>query len=177
MARPPKKKSAIAFWLVPAEPERELLRQLIRILAAQLGAPRFEPHLTICVVPGARNARELLRWISAQPIRLRVRRVSYAHKFTKTLFVRFENNTALEKLNTLLQRVAKLPRARLRDPHVSLLYKRMPLSAKKELASTIRPPFAEVSFDSVKAVRCNSPTTTARDVEAWRTVARKKLSG
>jgi 2'-5' RNA ligase len=175
MARAQKKKSAIAFWLIPAKPERELLAEIIRILAAELDAPRFESHLTICVVPDTRNARESLRQISAEPIRLRVRNVFYANKFTKTLFVRFEKSGPLEKLNALVRRMAKLPRARLRDPHVSLLYKRMPMSAKSDLASTIRLPFVEVTFDSLKAVRCTSPMKTGADVESWREVARKKL--
>jgi hypothetical protein len=176
MARHRKPKSAIAFWLVPAEPERGLLDEIIRILAKELDAPRFEPHLTICLAPATQDARGLLGQISAGPIRLHVKDVSHSNEFTKTLFVRFEDNVALQEINGSLRRAAELSRAQLRDPHVSLLYKRMPRSAKSELASTIRLPFMEVTFDSLKAVRCHSPTQTAADVESWRTVATKKLT-
>jgi hypothetical protein len=62
-----------------------------------------------------------------------------------------------------------------RDPHVSLIYKKMPTSTKKELASTIQLPFSTVLFDSIKAVRCASPTKTRSDVEAWHVVAKESL--
>ena len=43
------------------------------------------------------------------------------------------------------------------DPHVSLLYKKLAPSVKRELASAIRFPFREIVFDSIKAVRCTLP--------------------
>ena len=177
MARVPKKTNAIAFWLVPAKAEYELFEEIIRILAVELNAPQFEPHLTICAAPDKQGAHELLRQLSAESIRLRVRNVSYSNDFIKTLFVRFEPSSALNELSASLRRATKLSRVQLRDPHVSLLYKRMPMSAKKDLASTIKLPFREVIFDSIKAVRCISPTTTPVDVESWRVVATKSLSG
>jgi len=62
-------------------------------------------------------------------------------------------------------------------PHLSLLYKNIPAVARCELANSINLPFAEVTFDALKAVRCISPTQNRADVEAWRVVARKQLSG
>lgn len=165
----------IAYWLVLARPERDLFVEIIRILASELDAVPFEPHLSICVGSDTEAAREVLKQISAAPIRLRIKDVAVSSKFTKTLFVRFERNAALDDLNANLRRAAKVPKEAMRDPHVSLLYKHMPMSAKKELASTLRLPFEEVTFDAIKAVRCLAPMTTSADVESWRTVATKKL--
>ena len=79
---------------------------------------------------------------------------------------------------SLDQLVVDLAGARrsVRDPHLSLLYKKLPDSTKKQLASTIKLPFREVVFDSIKAVRCVSPTQTRADVESWRTIASKRLA-
>jgi hypothetical protein len=171
-----KKKIAIAYWLIPARPQRDLFAEMIRILAAEMAAPRFEAHLTICVGPDGTHARNVLKKISAAPIRLQVEGVHASARFTKTLFVRFRRNRALDDLNAKVRRAVKVPAGTLRDPHVSLLYKRMPMEAKRELASAIRLPFREVIFDSIKALRCNSPMTTAEDVKSWRLVATKKLA-
>jgi hypothetical protein len=39
---------------------------------------------------------------------------------------------------------------------------------------SIEVPFPEVTFDSLKAVRCISPTRNCADVEAWRVMAEKE---
>ena len=172
------KKNAIVYWLVPAKPKRELFSKIIGILARQLDAARFEPHLTILAAPQDRQPPgKILRRINVSPIRLKVRDISCSGKFAKTLFVRFKSNDALEKLVVDLARVTKSRAKVLRDPHVSLLYKKIPTAAKKDLASTIKLPFREVVFDSIQAVRCAVPTQTRAEVEAWRVVATKRLSG
>jgi len=69
-----RKATAIAYWLIPARPVRELFSEIIRILAEELGAPRFEPHLTLFAAPGSdQSARRLLHRIKAQRIHLAVR--------------------------------------------------------------------------------------------------------
>ena len=164
---------AIVYWLTPAKAERELFCEIVRILAKQLDAPRFEPHLTLCLAPDRQSLSKVLRRIKLSPIRLRVRGLSCSAEFTKTLFVRFKSSRALKELIVDLGGEAKS----LRDPHVSLLYKRIPARLKKELTSTIKLPFREVVFDSIKAVRCASPTKTRADIESWRVIATKRLSG
>jgi hypothetical protein len=172
-----KEKTLLVYWLVPARPQRDLFAEIIRILATELKAPRFEPHLTICATADNAQTRQALKKIRGAPIRLRIAEVNASDRFTKTLFVRFHRNQALDDLNQRVRRAAKISRGFLGDPHMSLLYKRMPRSAKRELASTIKVPFREVVFDFLKAVRCNSPMKTSADVSSWRVVATKKLSG
>jgi len=169
-------KIATVYWLIPAEPKRELFRELIRILAKQFDAPRFEPHLTLLVTAEDRQtSKQILEQIDASLIQLRLREISFSSKFTRTLFVRFKSNNALKKLIIDLRRAAK-PRGKfVRDPHVSLLYKKIPVAVKKELASTIRLPFNEVVFDSIKAVRCHLPVRDRADVKGWRIMAAKSL--
>ncbi len=164
------KKSVIVYWLVPAKAERELFREIVRILAKQFDAPTFEPHLTLGLAQDRQSAQRVLRRLKASPIRLRLRGISHSSKFTKTLFVRFGPNKSLGKL------IVDLGCKSVRDPHVSLLYQNMSILTRRELARTIRLPFREVAFTSIKAVRCVSPTTTRADVKSWRVVATKRLS-
>ena len=163
------KQKVIIYWLIPAAEYRELFVQLINILAAEFDAPRFDPHLTL----GRGRDAKALRQVKAGSVRLRVREVSHSSKFTKTLFVRFSPNASLKDL------IADVggKSGSVRDPHISLLYKRVGGGLKRQLAATIRLPFREVVFDSIKAVQCPSPTRTRADVESWRVIATKRLSG
>ncbi len=171
-----RKSNAIIYWLVPAKPELELFRLIICILEKQFNAPRFEPHLTLLVAADDRNApREVLRRIQTSPIRLRIRGVSSSSKFPKTLFVRLETNRSFEKLVRNLGRAVKTRTASVRDPHVSLLYKKLPASLTKELASTIKLPIRKVTFDSIRVVRSKLPIRKRADVESWEVVATKAL--
>ncbi len=172
----PMKNFVTVYWLIPAAPYHEFFRRLIRILAGQFEAPRFEPHLTIlATVKGQQPPGKILRQISASPLRLKVRDISFSSKFTKTLFVRLEQNKPFEKLILDLARAARSRAKPPADPHLSFLYRKMPPSMKKELTRMINLPFGEVLFDSIKAMQCASPTTTDADVEAWRVVATKSL--
>jgi 2'-5' RNA ligase len=168
--------TAIAYWLIPARPVRELLSEIIRILAEELDAPRFEPHLTVLTAAGGDEvARKLLRRIKAQRIHLVVRDVGFSAKFAKTLFVRFESSDTLRDLREQLRDGAKAREWSLFDPHLSLIYKKLAPRAKSELASAIKFPFHGVVFDCIKAIRCPSPTLARSDVESWEVVARKFL--
>jgi hypothetical protein len=171
-----RKATAIAYWLIPARPVRELFSEIIRILAEELDAPRFEPHLTVLVTPGSdQSARNLLRRIKAARIHLPVRDVGFSAKFSKTLFVRFESSDSFAELRNELRQGAKSRAKSWPDPHVSLIYKKLAPRAQSELASAIKFPFPGVVFDCIKAIRCSAPSQTRADVEAWKVIARKSL--
>src|SRR5919108_1637272 len=136
------KKSALVYELLPAKPERDLFCDVIRILRKEFRAPNFEPHLTLSVTTKDRvSPVKVLRQIRSRSIRLSVRGVAQSPKFTKTLFVRFKSSPQLRKLVSELGRAAGLSMKPPTDPHVSLLYKKMPAATKKELAKMIKLPF------------------------------------
>src|SRR6185312_15697849 len=105
-----------------------------------------------------------LRKVRSGPLRLRILGVAHSTKFTKTLYVRCTPNKSLKQLVTDLGGDPN----ELLDPHVSLLYKRLPASMRRELAASIKLPFREINFDQIKTVSCNSPTETHSDVRSWR---------
>jgi hypothetical protein len=170
------KRMRIVYWLVPSRDERELFCDIIRILYKEFDAPNFHPHLTVFATKEDRQSpRKILNEMRSGPIRLHVCGVGFSSQFRKTLFVRFMPSKPLDKLIVHLAGVTKSSANPVRDPHLSLLYKNIPLPTKKELARTIKLPFREVLFDSIAAVRCGLPTKTKADVEAWRVIARKSL--
>jgi 2'-5' RNA ligase len=171
------KKTAIVYELLPAKPQRELFCQIIRILRKEFRAANFEPHLTLFVATRKqRSPKKILQEFRARPIRLKVRGVAFSAKFTKTLFVRFESSPALKRLIVDLGRAAGLSAKAPTDPHVSLVYQKIPRRLKKELAKVIKFPFRSVRFDSIAAVRLTLPVRNGSDVTKWRMVAKKRLS-
>jgi 2'-5' RNA ligase len=169
-------RTAIVYWLVLARPERDLFREVVRILRNEFRAPIFEPHLTLFVsTKKVALPNRFLQKIRAKPIRLKVRGVAFSEKFTKTLFVRFKSNPELRTLANELGRAAKCRAEVPRDPHVSLLYRKIPRETKKKLARIIKFPFRTARFDSIAAVRMTLPVRTGADVEKWKIVAKKKL--
>ena len=160
------KKVATVYWLLPAKPERDLFCEVVRILRKEFRGPNFEPHLTLFSTTkdrpasgqrqsgsdlrrGEQSPKKVLKEISSRSIRLSARDVAFSSEKSS----------------------AKISR----DPHVSLLYAKLPRAAKKELAAVMKLPFRTVVFDSIAAVRCVSPSRTKADVEAWKILAKKSL--
>jgi hypothetical protein len=172
-------KTIAAYWLMPAEPARSFFASRIAELAARFDAPLFEPHVTIYAsAQGDENADEVLTRAldGTRPIRLSVRDIQYSDEFTQTVFVRFEPNPALSHLCRALQEASALPDEYQLNPHLSLIYKRMALSAKIGVASSVRLPFGDVLFDSAKAIISPARVDSREEVEAWRVAAAQRLT-
>ena len=173
------RRTVIAYWLIPVEPARSFFQGVINDLAHRYDAPLFEPHVTIHV--GANHTDAAERAISqaacaCKLIKLKTLGTGQSSEFIKTLFVQFALNTELRQLNEIIRDAAQDSLHYELKPHLSLLCKKMPAPAQRELAGSIKAPFSEVTFDALKAVRCVSPTRSRADVEAWRDVAQTILS-
>jgi Cyclic phosphodiesterase-like protein len=173
------KKTAIAYWLIPAEPARSFFERTIGDLARPYNAPVFEPHMTIHVGSDRVEAEEIIaKAVSGcRFLQAKVFKVCQSDEFIKTLFVQIAMDRKLQQLNKLIRDAAQDSTGYQLNPHLSLLYKKMPVQTRRELADSIKLPFSEVTFESIKAVRCVSPTTSRADVEAWRVMAAGTLSG
>ena len=174
------RRTVIAYWLIPAEPARSFFQRVIDDLGRRYDAPGFEPHVTVHVGSNRADAVERALSVAAHAcklIKLNVLEISHSSEFIKTLFVQFTLNTELRHLNEIIGNAAQHSSHYELKPHLSLLYKNMPAIARRELANSIKVPFSEVTFDSLEAVRCISPTQSRADVEGWRAVTTKKLSG
>jgi cyclic phosphodiesterase-like protein len=168
----------IAYWLIPTEPARSFFQSLINDLAQRYNAPPFEPHVTVHVEANCtRGLNGVLSKVArgCERIVLDVLEVSESSEFTKTLFVQFALNTQLQQLNHSICNAAQDSSDYELNPHLSLLYKTMSIQDRCLLTRSFEVPFPDVAFDSLKAVRCISPTQSCADVEAWRVVAETPL--
>jgi 2'-5' RNA ligase len=173
------KKTAIAYWLIPAEPARSSFERTIADLARRYNAPVFEPHMTIYVGSDRVEAEEVIaKAVSGcQLVQAKALKVCQSGEFVKTLFVQFALDRKLQQLNEMIRDAAQDSSDYQLNPHLSLLYKKVSILARRQLAHSIKVPVSEVTFESIKAIRCASPTQNRADVEAWRVVATKLLSG
>jgi len=168
----------IAYWLIPAEPARSYFQSVTNDLAQRYNAPRFEPHVTIHVGANCTDAVDGVLSKAArgcERIVLQALEVSGSSEFIKTLFVQFVVTAQLQRLNQSIRNAAQDSSDYQLNPHLSLLYKKMSIRDRRLLTCSIEVPFPEVTFNSLKAVRCISPTQTRADVERWRVVAEKDL--
>jgi len=172
------KRIAIAYWLLPAEPARSFFQDLINELARRLDAPVFEPHVTIYVGASSTDAVDDIFSKATQnceQIALQALEVDGSPEFIKTLFVQFAMNKQLAQLNHNIRAATKDCSDYHLNPHLSLLYKTLSSEDRCLLMRSIKIPFSQVTFNSLRAVRCVSPTQSRADVEAWRVVAEKPL--
>jgi 2'-5' RNA ligase len=169
----------IAYWLIPTEPARSFFQGVINDLARRYNAPVFEPHMTVHVGSDRVEAEEVMREAvsGCRFVQTKVLKVCQSGEFIKTLFVQFATDRKLRQLNETIRDAAQDSSDDQLNPHLSLLYKKMPVLTRRQLAQSIKLPFSEVTFDSIRAVRCISPTQDRGDVEAWREVATKALPG
>ena len=167
------KAHAIAYWLLPEAAAREVFLREIRRLARQFGAPLFEPHATVFIVSeNSRAPFEVLRDVGPVDIELAIHSIRFSEQFTKTLFVQFERNDALQQFGDAIWKASGMWRDRyLIEPHLSLLYAKLPSKTNQRLADNIRLPFREVGFTSICVMRCARPTTKAIEVEQWKLLA------
>ena len=171
-------RTVIAYWLIPAEPARSFFQQVINDLACCYDAPVFEPHVTIHAGSNRADSAESALSEAARfckPIRLKALEVGHSSEFIKTLFVEFALNAELQQLSKIIRSAAEDSSHYELRPHLSLLYKKIPDAARRELSGSIEAPFSQVRFDALRAVRCISPTRSRSDVEAWRVVVTTEL--
>jgi 2'-5' RNA ligase len=172
------KSIVIAYWLIPAEPTYSFFGRIVNDLAERYNAPVFEPHVTIHV--GANSPGKAERTVSkaasdCKQVKLKALEIDHSNEFIKTLFVQFALNRQLQQLNRRIRDAAQDSSDYQLNPHLSLLYKAMSIQDRRLLTHSIEIPFSEVTFDSLKAVRCISPTRSRADVEEWRVVAERSL--
>src|SRR5439155_23110013 len=151
------KRTAIAYWLIPAEPERSFFESIVVDLARRYNAPAFEPHMTIHVGSNGEDVAEEAIATAVNccgNIQTKVLGTDHSGEFVKTLFVQFALSAKLRRLNEFIRHAAQDSSDYQFKPHLSLLYKKIPMPVRRQLANSISLPFSEVIFDSIKAVRC-----------------------
>jgi 2'-5' RNA ligase len=169
--------TVLMAWLVPAAgPARDRLAATIRTLAAEQGAPRFEPHVTIAgrFHSGQEPAVQALTSLAAgmRPFEVRFAAVGSEQFYFRALYLRAEPSPQLTALHGAAQTAWALD-ARRYMPHLSLLYANIAEERKRAIidALSIRLPLT---------IRINAAELWADHpvgVPGWHRVARAPFSG
>src|SRR6478735_6493380 len=151
------RQSVIAYWLIPSELAHSFFQRVINDLARRYDAPAFEPHVTIHVGADRADAAKHALGDAARQCKLMGLTplgLDQSDEFIKTLFVQFAMNAELQQINGIIRQAANdLSQYEVR-PHLSLLYKNLAAASRRELAASISVPLSDVTFDTIKAVRC-----------------------
>lgn len=168
-----------AVFLTPATDDCRYAEGLIRELSAKLDAPLFEPHLTLCsgvtAEPGPliRAVAEAARGLA--PLTLRVRRIGCTEEYFRTIFIEFEPDPVLAGLHERLGALLERRNGAVFLPHLSLLYREMPLADKEALARRLRLDRSVLRFDGLKVVVPGNQAAGWRDTLRWETLFRLAL--
>lgn len=174
------RQTVIAYWLIPSEREHNYFQQIVNDLASRYDAPVFEPHVTMHVGPDCADAARTALIEAAckcKLLRLVPVGIDESGEFIKTLFMQFAMSVELRNVSDIIRQAANDSSFYELKPHLSLLYKDLPIATRRELAASISVPLSEVTFDAIKAVRCVLPTKSGADIEAWHVVAAAPFSG
>ena len=172
------KQTVIAYWLIPSEPAHSFFQWIINDLARRYDAPVFEPHVTVHVgADQADTAAKALGSVAREckPVGLTRLGIGQSDEFIKTLFVQFAISAELREIIDIIREAGNDSSQYELKPHLSLLYKNLAPATRSQLAASITVPFSEISFDSLQAIRCVSPTQTVTDVESWALIASKTM--
>ncbi len=156
-----------AVWLIPAPSDRRWLSKVIQDYAAEYSTPVFEPHVTL--YSGEVQSSENLQAIVSEsialapPITLEVMGLNYTADFFKTGFIAFASVERLSQLSCAIRDRLSAPKEYLLDPHLSLIYKDIPIEQKRLAMLRFIVSVQTITFDTVKVVRPGS--------EGWSDVA------
>jgi 2'-5' RNA ligase len=166
------------LWLRPREPLRTTLSAIIRRLAQDLDAVEFEPHVTLfCGRSSDEAAKTIARGLAAQfpPITLTPERLAYTDLFTKTLFVQFEDSAIAQRMFEAARQNYAHPSDYVFNPHLSLLYKKLPEARQRALCDTLNFPMGVYGFDRVRMIETELPIEDDGPIRRWRIVCDEAL--
>ncbi len=170
----------VAFWLVPGQPERKILQDLIADLAGRFSAPEFIPHVTIysCRRSVLQEELAIMAGLAGRCplVTLRTDGLAFSDRLTHALFVKLNSAKTLRWLREALQN--ELPQASIHEfePHVSLLYQFLPASVRARLAGEIKLPMHEICFDQIWAVAIPETIHSAENLSGWQTLLSCRLA-
>jgi 2'-5' RNA ligase len=169
--------TVLTAWLVPAAgPARDRLAATIDTLAAEHGAPRFEPHVTMAgrFRSGEQAAARALTSLAAgvRPFEVRFASVGHEQAYFRALYLRAEPSPQLTALHDAA-RAAWVLDVRPYMPHLSLLYADIAEERKRAIADGL-------GIQLPLTIRVNAAELWAdhpAGVVGWHRVARAPFAG
>ena len=161
-------KTRHSLWLVPEQPERRHLQNLIDQLSSRLDSPKFCPHITV-LGDIAVSAEHLFR--AAKPLaestaclRLEIKRLETGSSYFQSLFLRIDDKGSLRQMHQ--QAAFMFPNSNIPTtylPHISLAYghfSRDQIEQAKEIIGAFLP--MVVRFDRLSIVQSSDTTPVSK---------------
>jgi hypothetical protein len=158
-----------AVWLTPAPSDRRWLSKVIQDYAAEYDAPVFEPHLTFYngVMQPQENFQSIVgeSLANPSPITLEIMGLNYSENFFRTGFITFALTDRLLGFSHAIRDRLSIPKEYVLEPHLSLMYKDIPIEQKRLAMLRFVVSVQSVTFDTVKVVIPSSEGWM--DVDHW----------
>ena len=108
------------------------------------------------------------------PIDLTADRLDHTESYTKTLFVQFKGSAAVRQMFQIAKGYS--PRSNyVLNPHLSLLYKKLPAPKRQELCEALDVPMGDYAFDRIRMIETELPIEDEGPVRRWRVVCDEAL--
>ncbi|TAM81882.1 MAG: hypothetical protein EPN47_10770 [Acidobacteria bacterium] len=127
-----------SLWLVPSEPAHSLLAGVISRLGRDHSAPRFEPHITLLGGIALQDRKAMAKLDSLarilEPVKVELGEIGFLDEYFRCLFVTVIAGSSLSSARRAACRVFARQNTPFM-PHVSLLYGKLPVEMKHEIAA------------------------------------------
>jgi len=159
-------------WLLFEKNDHDYLANLISILANRYNSPTFLPHITVFGITEIkleilediiRNASESIRSFKVEKLGL-----NHSTDIWKSFFIDLKLNSKLKQINSRIEKELEHSNYNHFDPHISLIYKKINLSKKKEL-------FSEIHVKKKFKVNRISIMRFSKDVSKWKIIKKINL--
>ena len=131
-----------AIWFVFEKNDTEYFSNIIKELSIKYNSQAFAPHITAYGLVDV--DLDMLDKIVTDSIKgeksfiIEKNNISYSDIFWKTLFVEFQQNIQLDRINKKLTKSLESFSKYEFKPHVSLIYKKMNQDEQKKIADSLR---------------------------------------
>ncbi len=168
-----------SVFLSPSANDFRFCESIIGAYSRTFGIPPFEPHVTVYsgAFPGPEALKEAVSRALAGigPLRLRVRGAGCSEEYFKTLYIDFHDDQILQGVRRRIGQYLPVDSGYRLAPHLSLLYRDMPVSEKQALAQGLFLDRDTMSFDRISISTPGNSTEGWRDTTRWHTVWRTVL--
>jgi len=165
------------IWLIPAEPYQNHLSDTIKQLSATYSSPKFHPHVTLFCgkTNDIEKAQKDLGHVvqSQQKMSLNLKSIDSSPAYYKSVYFQFYENKPANSLNKLLKETLDKDSNYTFNPHLSLMYKDMPIGEKKKIALELQDSLAKstdlyqsILFDKIVLIT-DTEKEGAKAVASW----------
>lgn len=162
-------KSNYFLWLKPSGSDFRQLLALVNSIGHKYGTPLFEPHITLLsgLLGSEKDIESKVFQLSTHfsPFTAHCSNIDWSDDYFRCLCVKVKKDPVLI---TLYEQARKLiPHEKKNDfePHISLMYGKLPHKTKQELATDLEKKYPEhLLIDRLSLYRCSGPP------ESWRLV-------